>query len=232
MTPEEVVDVLSKCAAYDQRTVGEVDVMAWHEILARVELSDALDAVRRHYGESRERAMPADILKLSRISRDERRRIESRAAPLALPSRFETDDIRDERLRRGVAEVIAALPAVDRSERIYQQAVKRARAEHRTPERMPKRKAGRKGKPVAPVTEEVSTLAHRYLADGYPPADVAERFGIAKGWCDRVAKELRRQPRRREWCGRCAYETRRRWKDGEMIDCPRCMGQPTADGEA
>jgi hypothetical protein len=228
MTPAEVVDVLSKCAAYDQRTVGEVDVMAWHEILARVELADALDAVRRHYGESRDRAMPADILKLSRIARDDRQRIERRAEIRALPSRFEPDEIRDERVRRGVAAVIEALPAIDPSERIHQLATRRARIEHgplSPPERT--RKAKRKPKPEPPVTGEVAGLASRYLADGHDPADVAERFGVAKWWCDQTRREV--QHRRGEWCGECAYETRQRWKNGLMVDCPRC--KPDTEGE-
>jgi hypothetical protein len=224
MTREEVVDVLTKCAAFDQRTVGELDVMAWHEILGRVDLADALEAVRRHYTDSSDRAMPADILKLSRIARDERTRLETRAAPLALPGRFETDDIRDERLKRGIAQVVAALPPVDNSERIHQLAVRRARQEHGKPERVVTRKTGGKRKPGPPATTEIATLARRYLADGYEPADVAERFGIAKGWCSRTANELRTQPRpaQPDWCGQCAYDTRQRWRNGQMVDCPRC----------
>lgn len=112
MTPEDVVDVLAKCAAFDSRTVGEVDVAAWHEILHRIDRQDALAAVTRHYTESSARAMPADILRHARAARDDRKRVESQAAPLALPSRFENDVLRDVRLRTGVQQCRDVLSAV------------------------------------------------------------------------------------------------------------------------
>lgn len=89
MTPAEVSKVLTKCAAYDQRTIGQGDVLAWHEILYTAELADALDAVRRHYRASSNRAMPADILNHSRdAKRDRQRRDGIRSEALALESRF------------------------------------------------------------------------------------------------------------------------------------------------
>lgn len=223
MTPDDVVNVLAKCSAYDQRTVGETDVMAWHDVLARLDVADAMNAVTAHYSESTQRAMPADILRHARVARAERKRIEEKSAPLALPSRFETDDIRDERLRRGIAAVVASLPAVDESERIHQQAVKRVHAERGKPMRQskpPKRKG--KTKLVAPLTDEVAQMATRYLADGHSVADVSERFGVAKAWCEKAAREMRNQPRPPGWCGECAYDTRQRWRNGLMVDCPRC----------
>jgi hypothetical protein len=226
VTPDDVIEVLAKCSAYDQRTVGEVDVMAWHEVLARMELTDALEAVRRHYSESSARAMPADILRNARVARDERERQAkqlARSEVLALPSRFEPDEIRDERVKRGVAEVVAALPVVPETERIHQKALKRVLAERGRPQREskpPKRKG--KGKPIPPLTDEVAAIARRYLADGYEPDEVAERFGIDRAWCRQAKREARRIPPRGEWCGQCSYDTRQRWKDGQMVDCPRC----------
>lgn len=93
MTPAEVSKVLTKCAAYDQRTIGQADVLAWHEVLADVVLADALDAVRRHYRDEYRRAMPADIRRLSRDAKSERRQrereTESGPLPPMLPSRYE-----------------------------------------------------------------------------------------------------------------------------------------------
>jgi len=127
--PAEVAKLLAKCAAYDQRTVGEADVLAWHEILARVDLADAFEAVRRHYAESRERVMPADILRLSRQIREERNR--ATAEPLALPSRFEVDEIRDQRLKAGLALVRSVLPQPEPGspDDIHGKALARAKAE-------------------------------------------------------------------------------------------------------
>jgi hypothetical protein len=104
MTPGDVARVLTKCAAYDQRTIGESDVAAWHEILASYDLGDALDAVTRHYRDSTERIMPAQLRKLAAVVRDERRRAEGCSEALALPSRYEPDPERDERIGAGLAQ--------------------------------------------------------------------------------------------------------------------------------
>lgn len=112
MTPEDVIDVLTKAAAFDQRTVGQADVVAWHEVLLKVDRADALAAVTRHYTESCDRLMPADVLRHARAIREDRRGREKAAAPLALPSRYESDEERDVRLERGLAQCKAVLGPV------------------------------------------------------------------------------------------------------------------------
>jgi hypothetical protein len=114
MTPEDVIDVLSFASAYDGRTVGQVDVMAWSKVIGGYERDDALEAVARHFTESRERVMPADVIRHIRGVRDERRRAQH-SDPLALPSRYEDDAERDarnkaarERLHREVLAPLAA----------------------------------------------------------------------------------------------------------------------------
>jgi hypothetical protein len=110
VTPAEVAQVLAKCSAYDLRTVGRADVAAWSEILGVVDLADALEAVTRHYRESSDRAMPADVLRHSRSAKQDRQRRERVRAPvLALPSRFETDGQRDARIAAHVAAARAAI---------------------------------------------------------------------------------------------------------------------------
>jgi hypothetical protein len=110
VTPAEVATVLAKCAAYDRRTVGRADVAAWHEILAPVELVDALPAVTAHYRQTSDWAMPADILDEAQAARRARRRRHGqRTEALALPSRFETDTDRTSRIRRGIAACRAAI---------------------------------------------------------------------------------------------------------------------------
>lgn len=119
MTPEEVVDVLMKAAAFDQRTIGQADVLAWHEVIGRIDREDALTAVTRHYTESRDRIMPADVVRLVRVIREERQRPE-RHEVRELPGRYEPDADRDarkqanlKRLRR-IAERAAAKLSMDR----------------------------------------------------------------------------------------------------------------------
>ena len=63
MSVEEILALLALAACFDQRTVGQGDARAWHAVavaqgwtwpLARRALID-------HYGECRDRVMPADI---------------------------------------------------------------------------------------------------------------------------------------------------------------------------
>lgn len=112
MTPEDVIDVLSKAGAYDNRTIGQVEVVAWHEVIGRYDRDEALDAVARHYGESRDRMMPADLIQHIKAIRNERR---AHHEALALPGRYETDEERDERNKAAAKrirdEIIAPLLA-------------------------------------------------------------------------------------------------------------------------
>jgi hypothetical protein len=107
--------VLAKAALVDMRTIGEEDVLAWHEIVHRLDFADALDAVPRHYAETRERLMPADLIRHTRSIRDERKRLEAKHPVRELPGRFETDEERDARNRENAdkirRQVIAPLVA-------------------------------------------------------------------------------------------------------------------------
>jgi hypothetical protein len=102
MTPAEVAKVLTKASAYDLRTVGQADVIAWHEALSDIELADALEAVARHFRLSTDRLMPAHVRQLVRDIRDERLRANHHEIR-QLPSRFEPDSDRSLRVSAGVA---------------------------------------------------------------------------------------------------------------------------------
>lgn len=73
MKETEVVALLTKMAAYDQRTIGKADVAAWHEVLPEeVGIVDALASVPAHYARSRDRMMPADVIDAVTAIRRER----------------------------------------------------------------------------------------------------------------------------------------------------------------
>lgn len=112
MNHSEVAKLLALAASRDQRTVGDADVLAWHEDLEDLDFADAREALRRHFRESTDRLMPAHIRRLVREIRAERRRVAAKAAPRELPGRFEHDEERDERKGRGVAKVRALLDAL------------------------------------------------------------------------------------------------------------------------
>lgn len=109
----EVALVLAKAAAYDRRTVGEADARAWHEVLADVELVDALQAVAAHYRDSTDWLMPAHLRRLAAQCRDRRQRIEgARSEVLALPGKFEDDPARTVRMERGLAGLAPVMAAI------------------------------------------------------------------------------------------------------------------------
>lgn len=150
MTPRDVTKVLAKLAAFDQRIVGEADVAAWHEILGRYDLDEALEAVTRHHRDSPERCKPAHLVAHIKIIRDEKRK--GTSAPLALPR---GEDLAQQiqigpglatvhQVLDAIAKRLAARKAADRvavepteSERIHQAALERAMAEKRVRRRGP-----------------------------------------------------------------------------------------------
>jgi hypothetical protein len=112
VTRHETALLLGLAAARDYRTIGEIDVAAWHQDLADIDFADAREAVSRHYRESTDRLMPAHIRRHVKAIRADRAK--ATAEPLALPSRFEDDLARDLRMEPGLAscrEVLAAIAA-------------------------------------------------------------------------------------------------------------------------
>jgi hypothetical protein len=95
VTPEETVDLLTTCAAYDRRTIGKTDVAAWHAVVGDLPFADAQQAVFAHYSESREWIMPADVrTRVKRKQRDEadRGRIRELLDPAAYRAEVQAAD--------------------------------------------------------------------------------------------------------------------------------------------
>jgi hypothetical protein len=61
MTPAETAELLGLCAAFDRRTIGKTDVLAWQTVLADLDAEAAKAAVTAHYAEHTRWIMPADI---------------------------------------------------------------------------------------------------------------------------------------------------------------------------
>lgn len=100
MKPEDTALVLAKCAAYDQRTIGQSDVAAWHEIIGHLQRADALEAVRRWYASHRERIYPSDVIETVRLLGNARA-----TAILAAPA--EHDPVRHQQVMAAVHEMAA-----------------------------------------------------------------------------------------------------------------------------
>jgi len=109
MTRSEIALLLGAMAARDQRTVGETDVLAWHEDIGDLEFDEARQAVSRHYRDSVERIKPAHVRQHVKVIRAERR---AAAEVRELPSRYENDGERDQRTARNKAKISEVLQQI------------------------------------------------------------------------------------------------------------------------
>jgi hypothetical protein len=114
VTPAETARLLAAAQAFDRRTVGEMDVIAWHKAIGALDFTDAVEAVARHYAESRDWIMPSDVAAGVRAIRNERAS-QVHHEVRELPSRFEDDVTRDIRLKAGLTHCRNVLqPILDR----------------------------------------------------------------------------------------------------------------------
>lgn len=188
MTPAEVADVLTKCSAFDQRSIGEGDVLAWHEVIGRMDVGDCLNAVTKYYSEngaSAGRVMAADIKRLAAGFRDQRRSRENQAARAIGAGPTVRD--RSAEVTALVRQVADRLPQPD----LHERAVEKARAERGRPAPLPARPKRKPPKDYPnPQTSQAADLARQYLADGHDPDAVAERLAVSRRWCRRAARDI------------------------------------------
>lgn len=101
--------LLAVIATVDRRTVGETDIVAWHDLLEDVTLDDALTAVREHRRESAEWIQPAHIV--ARVRKIRALRLD-KAGNEAFPNDIEgvayTDELRALRKAIGDGRMTAA----------------------------------------------------------------------------------------------------------------------------
>lgn len=76
MNLAETARVLAWAAAYDRRTVGEMDVQAWHKACGDLDVDDALEAVTRWYADRADWLMPSHLREAVRLVRADRARAE------------------------------------------------------------------------------------------------------------------------------------------------------------
>lgn len=69
MNRSEVANLLAVIQTYDQRTVGETDVIAWHGAVGDLAFNEGRDAVLEHYKTTTDRIMPAHLRQLVQAAR-------------------------------------------------------------------------------------------------------------------------------------------------------------------
>lgn len=72
MNREEATNLLAVAQTYDQRTVGQTDVMAWFSALGDLPFSESRDAMVTYYATNTTRVMPAHIRQLLLAARQDR----------------------------------------------------------------------------------------------------------------------------------------------------------------
>ena len=79
MTPDEVVKVLARIQADDNRDIGQITVASWQQGIGDLDFREALDAVALHRRESKDWLMPAHVRANVRLLRARRKAAEDRA---------------------------------------------------------------------------------------------------------------------------------------------------------
>src|SRR5664280_3784382 len=85
MQRSEAAKVLTLCAVYDRRTIGETDATEWQKVLNSVRFEDATVAVRQYYAGTRQWVMPSDVLAGVKRLRAERLARETDRVPAGNP---------------------------------------------------------------------------------------------------------------------------------------------------
>lgn len=106
MTPAEVARVLAAIQSRDLRTVGQVDVMAWHEDIGDLEFGECLPAVSHHFRTSDARIMPVHIRRFVEEQRRDRA-MRDRARELTATAE-RADVLPPGELQRQIDEAVAA----------------------------------------------------------------------------------------------------------------------------
>lgn len=110
--------LLAKVAGYDNRTVGDANILAWAEALSDVDLGDALAAVAAHFRESTDWLMPVHVRRGAELvdrnrRRAERERLEGEAVERAIERAITQGPLQDRSadVRAFVRHVRDVLPA-------------------------------------------------------------------------------------------------------------------------
>lgn len=93
MNPADAGRLLTAAALYDNRTISELNAIAWSKALhPTVSVRDGLQAIADHYAETREWIMPADVN--GRVRRMRAKRVADLAAPAPPVQLGTAEDIR------------------------------------------------------------------------------------------------------------------------------------------
>lgn len=112
MNPSDTAAALARAAAFDRRTVGEVEARAWAEAMpADYTLPEVIAAIVAHYTASTDFLMPAHVVKIVKADRAAKRQAITASNYNAVPD-ADPDDV------PAYLEALRQARLVDRSPRV------------------------------------------------------------------------------------------------------------------
>jgi hypothetical protein len=196
---EETHALLTFAATIDNRKFDDATVISWQVVLDAVDGRDAMRAAVAHFRDDTAYLTPAHIRAGALVFAEDRERevlreqVQRRLALLddrpTEVREITSGEDRSPEVLALIRTVTEALPKVDNHAR----AVARAQQERGRAEKPPARERKRHTKPMKfppPATDDVAAMATRYLVDGYTAADVSDRLGISRKWCEKTAAKF------------------------------------------
>jgi hypothetical protein len=106
MTPADTAELLVLAAAFDRRTIGKADVLAWNAALSDLEFADAKDAIVEHFKASGDWLMPYHVRARVKAARAKRLSLVVDQVPDADPDDVPAylDAVRSQRYRAASAD--------------------------------------------------------------------------------------------------------------------------------
>lgn len=77
MNLSETARLLGAMAAFDRRTVGDADVIAWQAVMEDISFQDAMAAVKQHYSDDDAWLMPMHVRRAVKAMEEQRDRVAS-----------------------------------------------------------------------------------------------------------------------------------------------------------
>lgn len=190
MNLQEVDRLLTIIKNVDNRRIDDATVIVWREILGDLPFEDCVMAATKHFAESTDYLLPAHIRQGVLAIRNERAKKAHEVREL--PSRFEPDPERAQRIQRGVQEIARrwSVPEKGSEDPVRDKALERARRERRAKPAMPARRGGDTG--GKPLVLDKLTRGPEWADD-----DAREKAAVE-------ALHAANRPCGRTMCPRCA----------------------------
>lgn len=190
MNRDEILSLLAYAAARDNREPSDAKADAWLVDLGDIPFDLAIAAVNHHFRTSDKYLMPVHVRDCAReIAQQQRERAESISRREDLERRALEAGPAPAELMAAITEQVKkwATPEAARERALI--VARRMKGRPDTSAKPKQRNTNQQIEYPAP-SDEVAKLAIQYLVAGYTPAQVSERLGISKRWCQKTARRF------------------------------------------